>query len=239
MVIKNKDFIEIEFTGRIKDGEIFDSNIKQDLEKTELKLPAKPLIFCVGERMFLESIDDFLIGKEPGIYEIELTPEKAFGKRDTKLIKIIPLNVFRQQKVSPQPGMIFNFDGQIAKILSVSGGRVITDFNSPLAGKTVNYKIKVKRIVNDINEKTNALIEFFLKKEIPFEIKDKKLIVKTEKNISQFLNLFKDKFKELLDLELEIKEPDKKTDLEKSKENKKDLSKKLESKYSEVENKNN
>jgi len=33
MTLKKGDFIEIEFTGKLKDGEIFDSNIKEDLKK--------------------------------------------------------------------------------------------------------------------------------------------------------------------------------------------------------------
>jgi len=207
--IKQKDFIEIEFTGRIKDGDIFDSNIKEDLQKANLNIKPKPFIFSVGEKMFLESIDDFLIGKEiRKNYEIELQPEKAFGKRNANLVKVIPIKIFQQQQTPPQPGMAFNFDGQIGKIISVSGGRVITDFNNPLAGKTVVYKIKIKRKVIDINEKTKALIEFFTKKEFPFEIKqkEKKLIIYADKELSQFLNMFKDKFKEMLGLELEVEE---------------------------------
>ena len=34
MTLKKGDFIEIEFTGKLKDGEIFDSNIKEDSGKT-------------------------------------------------------------------------------------------------------------------------------------------------------------------------------------------------------------
>jgi len=207
--IKNKDFIEIEFTGKIKDGDIFDSNIKKDLEKANLNIKTKPFVFCVGEKMFLEAIDNFLIGKQIGKqYEIELEPEKAFGKRNSSLVKVMPMKIFKDKQVTPpQPGMAFNFDGQIGKIISVSGGRVITDFNNPLAGKTIVYKIKVKRKVTDKNEKAKALIEFFTKKELKFEIKqkDKKLIVQADKQFAQFLNLFKDKFKEMLGLELEVK----------------------------------
>ncbi len=82
--IKAKDFIEIEFTGKQKDGTIFDSNIKKDLQEANLNTSAKPFIFAIGEDMFLKSIDEFLIGKETGKdYEIELAPEKAFGKRNT------------------------------------------------------------------------------------------------------------------------------------------------------------
>ena len=37
MVLKEKDFIELEFTGKTTDGEIFDSNIKSELDKINSK----------------------------------------------------------------------------------------------------------------------------------------------------------------------------------------------------------
>lgn len=206
MALQKKDFIEIEFTGKIKDGKIFDSNIKKDLEKTDLNVKAKPLIFCLGEGMFLEGIDDFLIGKDIQEYEIELLPEKAFGNRDSKLVQMIPMKIFKEQKVNPVPGAMFNFDGKIAKILTASSGRIMVDFNHPLAGKTVVYDIKVLRKIDDLTEKAKALTEFFTKKDFKLEIKDKKLTIHADKKFSQFLILFKDKFKEILDLELEVEE---------------------------------
>ncbi len=212
MNLQKKDFIEIEFTGRIKDGEVFDSNIKEDLAKLNPNANSKSLIFCLGENMFLKGIEDFLIDKKIGKYKIELSPEKAFGIRDSKLVQMIPIKIFKQQKVNPVPGVIFNFDGKIAKILTLSGGRVMVDFNNPLAGKTVVYDVKVLRKIEDLNEKAKALIEFFTRKEFKFEIKDtpkgtsKKIIVYADKQFVQFLNLFKDKFKEILELELEVKE---------------------------------
>jgi len=208
MPLQKKDFIEIEFTGRIKDGNIFDSNIKSDIDKAHLKLEAEPFTLCLGEGMFLKGVEDFLIGKpeNPSIYKIELEPKDAFGIRDTKLIQVIPINIFYQQKTNPSPGMIFNFDGRIGKILSVSGGRVITDFNHPLAGKNVLYEINILKKIDDINEKTKSLIKFFTRKDFKFEIRDKKLIIEADKQFGNFFLLFKDKFKEILDLDLEIKE---------------------------------
>ncbi len=58
MGLKKKDFIEIEFTGRIKDGNIFDSNIKKDLEEANLNIEAKPFIFSLGNGMFIKGVDD-------------------------------------------------------------------------------------------------------------------------------------------------------------------------------------
>ena len=99
MSLQKKDFIEIEFTGKIKDEEIFDSNIKEDIETAKLNVKPKPFIFCLGEAMFLKGVDDFLIGKEIGKYTIELSPEKAFGNREPKLVQMIPMKVFREQKI--------------------------------------------------------------------------------------------------------------------------------------------
>jgi FKBP-type peptidyl-prolyl cis-trans isomerase 2 len=206
MTFKNKDFIEIEFTGKIKDGEIFDSNLKEDLAKLNPTLKPKPFMFCLGEGMFLKAIEDFLMDKKVGKYEIELEPEKAFGQRNSSLIQLIPMKVFRAQQAQPVPGAMFNFDGRPAKILTVSGGRIMADFNNPLAGKTVIYTINLKRKVEDLNEKVKALFDFFFKKELKFEIKDKKIVLQLEKPFIEYANLFKDKFKDILGLELEIKE---------------------------------
>ncbi|MCX6749956.1 MAG: peptidylprolyl isomerase [Candidatus Pacearchaeota archaeon] len=206
MTLQKNDFIEIEFTGRIKDGEVFDSNISEELKKLNSNQPAKPFIFCLGQEMFLNGIDEFLIGKEIGNYEIELKPEKAFGLRNPSLIQMIPLKVFIEHKVNPIPGTVLNFDNRLGKVLTVSGGRIMVDFNNPLAGKEVVYKVNTLRKVEDINEKINSLNEFFFRKEFKFEIKENKLVVEAEKGFRAFVELFKDKFKEILGLDLEVKE---------------------------------
>ena len=206
MVLSKGDFIEIEFTAKTKNGEVFDSNIKKDLESAGLETKAKPFIFSLGEGMFLKGVEDFLIGKELGEYNIELSPEKAFGLRNPKLIQMLPIKVFVQQKLNPIPGVLFNFDGKVAKVLTVSGGRVMVDFNNPLAGKDVEYKVKILRKVDDINEKVKSLINFLFQKDLKFEIKDKKLIIESGKGTTKFIELFKGKFKDILRLDLEVKE---------------------------------
>ncbi len=208
MSLEKKDFVEIEFTGRVQDGEIFDSNIAEDLKKVNSEQKAEPFALCLGEGMFMPAVEEFLIGKseEPATYDIDLTPEKAFGKRNPSLIQRIPLNVFRQQNVNPLPGTIFDFDGRIGKILASSGGRVIVDFNNPVAGKDVTYTVRVLKKITDINEKVKALIRFLFHADLKFEIKDKKLVIESPKQLVEFIKIFKDKFKEILDLDIEIKE---------------------------------
>ena len=206
MPLKKKDFIEIEFTGKVKDGEVFDSNVKKEFDKLGSNTPAKPFVYCLGEEMFLKGVDDFLVGKEVGKYEIELSPEKAFGKRNSAFIQLVPMKVFQEHKTAPVPGAMFNFDGKPARILTVSGGRVMVDFNNPLAGKDVIYDINVKKKIDDISEKAKALINFFFRQEIKFKLQDKKITLEVEKPMIDYAKLFKDKFKDVLGLELEIKE---------------------------------
>ncbi len=206
MALQKKDFIEIEFTGRVKEGEIFDSNIRKDMEKLNPDATPRPLIFCLGEGMFLKGIDDFLTGKEIGKYKIELPPEKAFGPRIPEFVQMIPLKIFKSQNLNPFPGAVFNFDGRIAKILTVSGGRVMADFNNPLAGKDVIYEINVTRKVEDLNEKIKSFINFLFRRELQFSVLDNKIIIEVEKGMTQFVEMFKEKFKDLFNMELEIKE---------------------------------
>jgi len=212
MALQKKDFVEIEFTSKVKDGEVFDSNIKEDLEKLHSghnhPVETEPFVFAIGEGMFMPSIEEFLVGKPEtaATYEIDLTPEKAFGKRDPKLIQRMPIKVFRDQGLNPVPGYAFNFDGRVGKVMASSGGRVIVDFNNPVAGKDVVYTVKILRKITDLKEKAKALIKFLFRQDFKFEIKDKKLAIEMPKQLVQFALMFKDKFKDLLDLELEVKE---------------------------------
>src|SRR3989344_5269403 len=211
MTLQKKDFIEIEFTGRIKDtGNIFDSNIKKDLENANLGMETKPFVFCLGEEMFVRGVDEFLVGKDLGEYEIELSPENSFGKRNPQLIQRIPTRIFREHNTNPVQGAMFQFDGKVGKILTLSGGRVIVDFNNPLAGKNVVYSVNVLRKVSDISEKIKALNDFFFRRDFEFEIDGKKLVLYVDKEFKQFAELFADKYKGMLEMELEVKERSKK-----------------------------
>lgn len=221
MKIKKNDFIEIEYTGKVKDGIIFDTNIKEDAKKIELKIDPKPLVICIGQGMILPAIDDFLIEKELGNYTLELTADKAFGLRRRDLIKTMSLSAFKTSDQYPSPGMVFSFDNMLGKVVSVSGGRVIVDFNNPVAGKDVVYELRAKRILDNVEEKAKAATSILFGKEVPFKLENNKIIIETEKNFASFFLMFKEKIKEMLNLDLEIKEkPEKKQEIKKQEEKK-------------------
>jgi len=205
--IQKNDFVEIQFIGKTKDGEVFDTNIESEAKKINIDLKSRPLIICLGQGMILPAIDEFLIDKETEKdYTLDLSPKQAFGERSLEMRKIMPLSVFKRQNVYPELGMMFQFDNAIGKIISVTGGRVTVDFNNPLAGKEVIYDIKIKNKVSDVNEKAKSLMRFFFHQEFPFTIEGSKIILEVPKGFKFFVDYLKDKFKEILGLETEAKE---------------------------------
>lgn len=164
---KEKDFIEIDYIGRIKEtSQIFDLTYEDIARKENIyNKNAKygPRIICLGENQILQSLDKFLVGKEVGkTYILELKPEEAFGKKDFKLIKIVPASFLKEQKINPFPGLQINASGLLGTILSVSGGRTTIDFNHPLASKNLVYEIKINKIVEKDEEKLRSLLESIL-----------------------------------------------------------------------------
>jgi len=159
--------------------------------------------------MLLKGFDDELEGKEIAKkYSIHILPEKAFGKRDPSMIKTIPMRVFKEKNMNPVPGMALQLDNYIAKVLSVSGGRVIVDFNNPLAGKEIDYDFKIIKKIDNTNDKINALQDFFFKQRFEFNIdeKNKKVIFNDEK-IKPLVKMFNQKFKDMIGFDFEVEEP--------------------------------
>jgi len=204
--VKKNDFIEIEFTGT-SNNQIFDTTNPKEAEQMGVDPKnTKPLIISVGNEMMLKGFDDSLEGKELNKeYSINLTPEKAFGKRDPQLIKTIPIKVFHEKNINPMPGMPLQLDNAIVKVISVSGGRVMVDFNNPLAGKDVEYTFKINKKISDDKEKINALQDYFFKQKFEFEIKDKKVIFKDDK-IKPLIEMMNERFKQMTGFDFEVED---------------------------------
>jgi FKBP-type peptidyl-prolyl cis-trans isomerase SlyD len=221
--VSKNDFVELEFTGKVKDGEIFDTNIKADADKIGMK-EVFPLIIAVGKQMALKGLDKELEGKEIGKqYSYELTPEEAFGKRDKSMVRMIPLKVFIEQKIMPERGMQLSLDGMLVRVLSVSGGRVLVDFNNPLAGKQVVYSFSIKRKVEDIKEKVDAVQEFFFRRKFVFDIDGKTINFKVPEHAGSFITMFEKQFEDILGMKIkatEVKEEKKDSAEEKKEEQK-------------------
>ncbi|WP_289846411.1 FKBP-type peptidyl-prolyl cis-trans isomerase [Thermococcus alcaliphilus] len=169
MKVAKKDVIRLHYTGKIKEtGEIFDTTY-EDVAKEAGIYSEKgiygPVPIAVGAGHVIKGLDEALEGLEVGKkYTIELPPEKAFGKRDPKLIKTFTIGQFRRQGIYPFPGLDVEIETESGKklkgrVMSVSSGRVRVDFNHPYAGKTVVYEVEILEKIDDPIEKVKALIE--------------------------------------------------------------------------------
>ncbi len=162
--MKKGDFLRLEYTGRVQEtGEVFDTTIEKVAEEEGIELENKiygPIPIIVGAGHVLKGIEDSLLDMGEGDEkEIEIPPSEGFGERDAKLIQLIPMSEFRKQGIKPQVGMSITSEGSTGKIRSISGGRVRVDFNNVLAGKTLQYQIKVQKIIQDDVEKIRSMID--------------------------------------------------------------------------------
>lgn len=136
MTIKQGDTIKVEYTGTLEDGKVFDSSEGK-----------KPLEFTVGTGMIIPGFDKAVIGmKKDEEKEISIEPKNAYGELRTELKKDIPRTALPQDQ-EPKVGMGLMMNtpqGQIpARITAVTKENITLDFNHPLAGKTLKFKIKV------------------------------------------------------------------------------------------------
>jgi FKBP-type peptidyl-prolyl cis-trans isomerase SlyD len=164
MAVKEGDFIRLEYTGKVQETDnVFDTTDENVAEEAGIKLDNKSygaIPIVVGGGHVLKGLDEALIGMEEGEEKVvKITPEEGFGLRDPKLLQLIPMGEFKKQGMKPEVGMAITSDGNTGIIRSVSGGRVRVDFNHELAGKNLEYDIKVIKEIEDDVEKVKNMIE--------------------------------------------------------------------------------
>lgn len=164
--MKPGDFVLVDFVGRIKDTrEIFDITEEDIAKKEGIHRPGfkyKPVPMIVGSNFILPGLNDAL--KEMKVGEkktVDIPPEKAFGNRNPDLIKLIPESRFKKQGVNATPGSFVTINRIKGKIISVDGGRVKVDFNHPLAGKVLEYELKILKKITKPEEKIKSVFHYF------------------------------------------------------------------------------
>lgn len=206
--MKKGDIVKVSYTGRFEDGliETTDETIAKKEGTYNKDRTYDPAVVIVGEGQVLPGLDKALEGMKVGEEKkLELKPAEAFGERSFKLIKLVPMREFRQQKVNPFPGMVLEIEGRPAKIQSVTSGRVRVDFNHPLAGKEVEYELKLESAAKTEKEKVAYLIERAFKRELKFTVSGakgkEKVIVTVPGEVSK--NKYYPVMKAVLKMELE------------------------------------
>jgi len=83
MKVENGDYVEVNYTGRLENGSIFDSSIEEVAKDSMFYDPSRdyePLGFVVGEGMLIEGFEKGVLGMEVGEKkEVRIPPEQAYG----------------------------------------------------------------------------------------------------------------------------------------------------------------
>jgi len=174
-----KRMISVSFTGKeLLNGEVFDTTSENVAKENDIYDPKRqfgPLTLIVGEKEMLPLVEkEIETMKEGEERVVKLAIKDGFGERHADLVRVLPAKVFAEQKINPIPGLIINAGNAMGKVQSVSGGRVRVDFNHLLAGRELEYTVKVEK-------------EFKTKKEVAEQLFDKyySIIPNTKKEIKE------------------------------------------------------
>jgi len=161
--IKNGDFLLVDYTLKVKETGETVGTTREDVAK-EAKLYKgeeryEPYFVVVGEGWLPKGLDEAFPSLEVGkATTIELPPEKGYGTRDPKKVRLVPLRKFTAEGLNPVPGLQVNIDGRMAQVRSVGAGRVQVDYNHPFAGRTLIYDLTVQKILETDEDKIRNLL---------------------------------------------------------------------------------
>src|SRR4030043_117911 len=187
MTLQKGDFILINYTAKVKEtNEVFDTTIEETSKKEHLHKEGEiyePKLVVIGEGWVLKELDESLTTMNVNKAQVvEVPPEKAFGPRGPEKVKRVPLKQLLAKDVhNPAIGMRIDFNGKMATIRSIGAGRVLLDFNPPLAGKTLIYDVTVNKKLEASEEKIAVLIHRRIPvveaEKFKFTIKEKTLAI--------------------------------------------------------------
>jgi peptidylprolyl isomerase len=140
-IVKKGSKVKVEYEGTLEDGTVFDTT----------KNHQTPFEFEAGSGKLIKGFDEAILGMKEGEQkDITLQPGDAYGNYNPDLVKELPKDCFSTDQ-ELQVGMIFMMELENGhkvpfRITAVSNKTITVDLNPPLAGKTLNFKIKVLKI---------------------------------------------------------------------------------------------
>jgi peptidylprolyl isomerase len=163
MALQKGDFILIDYVAKVKEtNEVFDTTKDDVAKKEHLHKEGQihePELVVVGEGWVLKALDDALATMEvntPGT--VEISPDKGFGQRDPEKIKRVSIKQLYAKEINPVVGARIEYQGKNATIRSVGAGRVLLDFNAPLAGRTLIYDVTITKKLDTAEQKIGAIV---------------------------------------------------------------------------------
>ena len=127
--------VKVHYTGTLSDGTVFDSSEGK-----------QPLEFTIGNNQVIPGFENGIKGMSLNDEKtIKIDAKDAYGERDERMVVAVPRSKFPPEIEAGGQLLLKGPEGQriLAKIKEVKYNDVIIDLNHPLAGKELNFKVKV------------------------------------------------------------------------------------------------
>ena len=133
--------VSIEYTLTLEDETVVDSNVG-----------AEPLTFIQGSHNIIPGLESALDGMKIGeSKQVTVTPEDAYGTVNKDAASEIDKSQIPEDSL--KVGAVLqgqNPEGKIiiARVVEIKEETVLLDYNHPLAGKTLNFDVKILAVEN-------------------------------------------------------------------------------------------
>lgn len=137
---KHGDRVKVHYSGTLDDGTVFDSSDGRE-----------PLEFTLGEHQLIPGFEAAVIGMAPGeSRQTHIAAQDAYGSYHDNLIVQIGRDKFPDE-VKPEVGLVLQIRGEdnepvIMTVTAMDTDFVTLDANHPLAGKDLNFTIRLVEI---------------------------------------------------------------------------------------------
>ena len=137
---KQGDNVKIHYTGKLKDGTVFDSSEGRE-----------PLEFTIGSGMVIPGFEEAVVGMNQGeTKEVTIPVDKAYGPRNEELIMEFKRDQFPPH-IEPELNQRLQLgapNGQlvVVTVVDISGDTVKLDANPPLAGQDLIFNLELVEI---------------------------------------------------------------------------------------------
>lgn len=119
----------------------------EDGSEVDSTFSRQPAVFVFGDGKLLPGVESKLLGLVAGDQqELVLAPEDAFGQRNPANIQRLPRSQFGDIELSE--GLVMNFadaaNAELPGVISAIDDEMVdVDFNHPLAGRTLGFKVEI------------------------------------------------------------------------------------------------
>ncbi len=184
MVIQDRDFIRINYTGRFEDDTVFDTTDEEIAKESGMydeNTRYEPFIIIVGAKHVVEGLDEDIIGKDAGYHgTVEVPPTKGYGEREPELITTHSISGFKEK---PLKGTRVRIDGRDGTVVMTIGRKVRVDFNNPMAGKTLIFDYSIEDVLDDDLTKIKALLRSYFVVDFDVEIDDGNVLIESPRSL--------------------------------------------------------